>query len=288
MKNILITGTNGFIGKYLVENFKCSGYNLLFGTTSNTTNKNYYKFENLYVDVEKILKDISVDIIIHLASIIPNSFYEANIDLFIDNTKMMNNLSEFAIKNNINKFIYLSSFGSMVNTKQYDIKDYYTLSKITGEHICSIMEDRGIETASIRISSPFGKFNKKINVLNRFIDLALANQDINVYGSGKREQNFVSVESINQCIQKCVEEKVNGVYELVNDKNISMIDLAKLVVYITNSNSKIITQEKEDPLENTKVCNFSLHRVKNELQYKNPLTFKEELISYIEWKRKNK
>jgi len=287
VKNILITGANGFIGKYLVKNFKCTGYTVLYGTTSRIRNTNYYNFNNLYSDIDEILKNTSIDIIIHLASIIPISFDKANIDLFIDNTKMMHNLSEFASKKKVKKFIYLSSFGSMNNVIKYDIKDYYTLSKIMGEHICSIMESKGIETASLRISSPFGEFNKKNNVLNMFIDSALLDKDINVYGRGEREQNFIYVGNINECIQRCIEYKVNGIYDLVNKSNINMISLAQVIVKLTNSKSKIVIGGKDDPLENTKLCNFSLDRVKKELHYEETISFEDAIVNYIKWKKEN-
>lgn len=287
MKNILITGSKGFIGQYLSQNFKCDNSNLIFATTSNVKYENYYKFSNLYSDINQVLENTTIDIIIHLASIIPNSFDEANIDLFIDNTKMMHNLSEFAINRKISKFIYLSSFGSMNSASKYNIKDYYTLSKVTGEHICSMMEDRGIETASIRISSPFGELYTKDNVLSKFINLALSSQDIHVYGSGAREQNFIYVGNINEFIQKCIEYKVNGVYDLVNEINVNMITLAKIIIRLTKSKSKIVIGEKEDPLENTKLYDFSLDRVRNELKYKSIISFEDALIKYIKWEKEN-
>ncbi len=207
---------------------------MIFATTSNSTGKDFCKVDSLYSNISTVLENIPIDVIIHAASIIPKSFSDADFKLFQDNTIMMNNLSEFAIKKQVKKFIYLSTFGSMNNISQYDIKDYYTLSKITGEHICSIMENYNIETASLRLTSPFGEFCTVRNVLNIFIDLALKGQDINVYGSGQRKQNFVYAENINRCIQKCIECETQGIYDLVSETSISMIDLSNLIKKITN------------------------------------------------------
>ncbi len=286
MKNILITGSNGFIGKYLYTYFRDRNFNLIFATTSKTKLNNYYQFDNLYSNIKDILVNISIDIIIHVASIIPKSFNDSDFKLFMNNTQMINNLAEFAINRKIKKFIYLSSFGSMTNTLNYDIKDYYTLSKITGEHICSIMENAGIETASLRLTSPFGEFCKSTNVLSIFIKSALLNEDINVFGSGKREQNFIHTENIIDCIKRCIYNKIQGVYDLVGETNINMIDLANLIKRITNSKSKIIVGFYDDPLEKVKLCNFSLDRLKKELNYREIKPLEQGLVEYIDWKKK--
>ena len=85
-----------------------------------------------------------------MASEIPSDFNDTDFRLFDRNVNMMNNLFHFSTDNQIDKFIYLSSFGSMQNPKMYDVKDYYTLSKITGEHFCALMESHNIQTASLK------------------------------------------------------------------------------------------------------------------------------------------
>ena len=93
---ILITGSNGFLGQYFYNTQAFSKYNVIYGTTSEVIHENYRKFLPCYSDIDSILADESVDIIIHLASKIPASFASADSDLFLDNTKMMVHLSEFA------------------------------------------------------------------------------------------------------------------------------------------------------------------------------------------------
>ena len=285
MQTILITGVNGFIGKYIKEFNDFQNYNVIYGTTSNITNKDeYVVFDKLYSNIDTVLKDVDVDIVIHCASIIPHSFETSDKKLFFDNTIMMTNLSEFAFQKKVKKFIYLSSFGSMENLDKYDIKDYYTLSKITGEHICSIMESKGIETASLRISSPFGEFYNKNNVLSLFIDLALQNKTLDVYGSGNRKQNFIYVGNILQYINCCLKNKVYGVYDVVNKNNTSMNQLAQSIVKLCNSMSKIEISKKEDPLENVNLPKYSFTKSK-EILYKEKYTFENALMRYIEYRK---
>ncbi|MDN5096030.1 NAD-dependent epimerase/dehydratase family protein [Aliarcobacter butzleri] len=285
MKTILVTGANGFIGKYIKKFNNFENYNLLYGTTSNLANSDgYIIFDNLYSNIDIVLKNTDIDIIIHCASIIPHSFEMSDKKLFFNNTIMMTNLSEFAFQKKLKKFIYLSSFGSMENLEKYDIKDYYTLSKITGEHICSIMESKGIEAASLRISSPFGEFYNKNNVLSLFIDLALQNKTLNVYGSGNRKQNFIYVGNILEYIECCLENKISGVHDVVNKNNISMNQLAQTIVKLCNSMSKIEIGNKKDPLENVNLPKYSLIKSK-EIDYEEKYTFENALMKYIEYRK---
>ena len=287
MKNILLTGSNGFIGRYVKEYGVFDNCKVYYGTTSKLDDKSFIKFNDLYSDIEIVLKnlDIDIDIIIHTASLIPLSFESATSELFFKNMNMMVNLSEFAIRKKVSKFIYCSSFGSMVNYHDYDIKDYYTLSKVTGEHLCSLLESNDIETASLRISSPFGEFYNKKNVLAIFIDSALKNEKIKVYGLGEKEQNFIYVGNILEYIQRCLKYKVSGIYDVVSPLNITMKDLAELIVQLTNSKSEIEVGLDDSPLEIVKLPHYSFIK-SNELGYKEKFKFEEALKKYISYRKK--
>lgn len=284
MKTILLSGSNGFIGKYIKEYGKFQDYKILYGTTSQLENEQYIRFSSFYSNMKSVLINQKIDIIIHCASIIPNTFNTSTRELFFGNIEMMTNLYEFSIEQKVEKFIYLSSFGSMQNPKEYDIKDYYTLSKVTGEHICSIMESKGIETASLRVSSPFGEFYNKKNVLSIFVDMALQNKTIQVYGSGNREQNFIYAGNILEYIYCCLKHNITGVYDVVSKNNISMNELAKTIIKLANSESKIELGSYDDPLENIKLPIYNYEKSK-EISYKDKYSFESYLMQYINYKR---
>lgn len=277
--NILLTGSNGFLGTYIKNNINPK-YNVFYGTTSRLDD-NYIKFDLLYKNICDLLLDTKIDCIIHSASIIPKSFNEASYDLFLSNTEMMKNLYEYAYKSHLNKFIYLSSFGSMNEPKLLDIGDYYTMSKIVGEHFCAMMTKNKINATSFRISAPFGEYNKARSVINIFIDKALRNEDLTLFGNGKRRQNFTYVGDILNAIELGLERNINGVYEIVSNKSISMLELAKIVIKITNSKSKIVFIG-DDPQENYNPV-YSYCKAFNDFGYKPKYTIKAGLKKYIEW-----
>lgn len=280
---ILLTGSNGFLGTY-IRNYISNKYknNIICGTTSVIRDKNFIKFSPLYRDINEVLQNENIDCIIHTAAIIPKSFDDATYDLFLANTEMMKNLYEFAIKRHVKKFIYLSGFGSMTKPDLLDIGDYYTMSKILGEHFCSMMIRKGICAVSFRISSPFGEYSHAKNVLNIFVDRALRNQDLIIYGKGSREQNFTYAGNVLYAIELALEKDVSGTYEIVGEKSISMLELAKLIVRISNSKSKIVFSGTEDPQENYRP-RYSFEKAFKDFGYYPKYKFEEALERYIWW-----
>jgi len=178
----------------------------------------------------------------------------------------------------------MSSFGSMEDYKNYKIKDYYTLSKIYGEHVSSMMEARNIQTASLRIPSPYGPYSNLKSVINIFIENALKNLDINVYGSGKREQNFIYVEDVIKAIELFIntENKISGIYSIVSEKNTSMLDLAQMIKEICESKSKIIAGKYKDAQEGFRP-EYEYDRVYRENGYKPDYNIYTGLKKYIKW-----
>lgn len=284
--DILVTGARGFIGKNLQAHLN-SKYNLINISTSLETD--YIKLANNFSDIDEILQNKDFECIIHLASVIPDNFEGASFsDIFIPNAVMMDNLYKYASKKRIKKFIYISGFGSMVDYENYKIKDYYTLSKIHCEHVCAIMESEGIQTASLRIPSPYGPYAKAKNVINIFLERALKNIDLNVYGSGIREQNFVFINDVVEAIDLFIstKNKIDGIYSIASENNTSMLELAKIVKKKCNSKSNIILGTVPDNQENF-MPRYDYTRAYKTVGYIPKYTISTGLDEYIEWYVKN-
>ena len=76
----------------------------------------------------------------------------------------------------------------------------------------------------------------------KFIKYALNNQDITIYGDGSQTRTFCYVDdNVDSCVKALYENKVvNDVINIGGAKIMKVIDLANLIIEMTNSSSKIV------------------------------------------------
>ncbi len=278
--NILVTGSNGFIGRYFRE-FKQLEANFVFGST--TGGDGLLTFAPLYFNVDDVLKDMEIDAIIHLASVIPRSFEEASYNqVFLPNVTMLNNLFTFSVSRGVKKFIYISSFGSMRRPADLDVKDFYTASKITGEFFCTMLAEKGVQAAALRISAPYGEYSTAKSVINIFIQKALKHEDIPVYGSGRREQNLTYAGDVIRAVELCFANDIRGTYSIVSERNTSMSELAQTVVELTRSRSRIVIGAGVDPQEDYRPF-YSYEKARSELGYVPRYNIRQGISRNVNW-----
>jgi len=79
-------------------------------------------------------------------------------------------------------------------------------------------------------------------VVPRFVNQALNNEDITVYGSGKQSRCFLCVKDVVDALIKLMNKKdaVGNVFNIGSQEEITIEDLAKKVISITKSKSKVV------------------------------------------------
>ena len=120
-------------------------------------------------------------------------------------------------------------------------------------------------------------------IIPNYINQALSNNVIEVWGEGKRKQNYTHVDDVCRYIIKSIEafELVKGkVLLAVDTEEYSNIALAKIISEETNSE---IEYKNEDNAISLIYNNEETRRLLNW----NPISdFKQEIKNYIKWKQK--
>ncbi len=109
----------------------------------------------------------------------------------------------------------------------------------------------------VRIARIFNTFGPRMaiddgRVVSNFIVQALRNEEITVYGSGNQTRSFCYVDDlIKGLLALFFSQNYIGPINLGNPKPISMIDLAKEIIQLTNSKSTIrfLPLPEDDPME---------------------------------------
>jgi len=167
----------------------------------------------------------------------------------IEGIKNVLNLS----KNSSVKHVYYSSssevYGEPVELPQNEYRTPlnsrvpYAVVKNVGEcFFRSYMQEFNLPYTIFRFFNTYGPNQSTDFVIARFLDAALKNNDITIYGDGSQTRTFTYVDDTVSVCYKIFKNKLlaNDVINIGNHELLSVKDLATLVIKTANSKSKII------------------------------------------------
>ncbi len=270
-QTVLIAGGAGFIGSHLAERLISRGKrviivdNLVTGSLDNlSTVKNHPDFVFFKKDVVYHLRiSEKLDFVYHLASLAsPNpksevSYLKFPLETIAANTQGTVNLLDLAVKNQA-KFLFASTsevYGNpqvhpqtedyFGNVNPFSLRACYDESKRLGETIVRVYISRF--GADARVARIFNTYGPRMNsadgrVVVNFINQALRGEPITVYGDGSYTRSFCYVDDLVDGLIKAMEmDQTRGeVFNLGNDEEISIRELAKVVKMVTGSKSRIV------------------------------------------------
>ena len=223
MKNILITGSAGFIGNHFFNYLKNIQNVNVFGTINK--NKRNFKKKDLenkifkcdfseYKSTKKLIDKIKPNIIFHFAGITNHNFSEKNKVLCKkNNSKVINNIVKCI--NNECKLIFLSSDkvysanpkASPEHTNLFP-KRYLAKEKLKCEKII-IKNTSKFFILRLPIVHQKGE-KKKFSTIDNFLFLSKNNIKINVFKNVKR--SFLKIDELNKLLEKLIYSKNYGIY----------------------------------------------------------------------------
>jgi len=307
-QRVLVTGGAGFIGSHLVEKLIDLGALVSVVDTMLCGNKieRLEGHKNLSVHrldvtdiqaIEPLFK--GQDMVFHLAAVVGvEETQDEPVNLLNVEVVGTSNVISLASKNKVKRFIFASSsevYGDslkpMVEEGPFNPKSTYALTKLIGEHFCQAYYQKfGLEYAALRYFNVYGPRQDDRFVLSRFVNRALADQDIIIYGDGNQTRDFTYVEdSIHMSLLAGIEnEGVNQVLNFGTGKAVSINTLADMVVASLNLKGQVKTSyvnyDRRRSFE-IEVFNRVADTNKAEalLGYKPVTDLKSGLQKYIDW-----
>ena len=265
MKKILVTGGAGNIGSSLAKSLlKTERYhvsivdNLSTGSKANLpqTNESYWEFINCDVNtldqLKKVFKKNSFHYIFHYAALVGVERTQKNPLKVLEDIEGIKNILNLAVEFNAERIFYSSSsevYGEPVEIPQNEIttplnsKLPYAIVKSVGESFMrTFHEHHQLDFTIMRFFNTYGPRQKNDFVISKFIELALQNKDITIYGDGSQTRSFLHVDDNVEFTIHILEKKklLNEVVNVGSDIEITIIDLANLIIKILKSQSNII------------------------------------------------
>ena len=267
MYNYLITGGTGFIGSCIVKkllelsstvNIKIYDIN----TNSSIQSTQVELIKGDILDLENLKKHTNnIDVLIHCAAICGiDTIKKDPLKTIEINFKGTENILKCSKFHNIAKTILFSTsevYGKYCIGYNEDCKvevepinvnerSIYQISKLLGETYGYIYHKMfGLNITAIRPFNIYGPGQIGEGAIKIFIENAIKNENIYINGSGKIIRSWCYVDDIVNCVLQAINkcEKYN-IYNVGNSTNIiSIKDLAKKIIKLANSKSKIIYRE---------------------------------------------
>ena len=124
-------------------------------------------------------------------------------------------------------------------------KSPYATSKYEGEQHCCAFTDAGrLATVSLRYFNVFGPYqyprSEYAAVIPAFIDKAIRNEPISIFGDGRQTRDFIYVDDIVAANAFfALQSKATGIFNVACGKPITITDLALTIRKLTESSSTI-------------------------------------------------
>ncbi|NPA52808.1 MAG: SDR family oxidoreductase [Aquificae bacterium] len=310
---VVITGAAGFIGSHLCDKFVKEGFyvigidNFLTGNPENIShligNDNFRFIKYNITNYIHIPEDI--DIVLHFACpASPVDYINFPIQtLKVDSLGTFHTLG--LAKTKKARYIFASTseiYGDpQVHPQSEEYWGYvnpigkrsvYDEAKRFSEATCmAYHREHDIDVRILRIFNTYGP-RMRLNdgrVIPNFIGQALRHENITVYGDGSQTRSFCYIDDLVEGIfTASIKEGIEGeVFNLGNPEEFSIIELARKIIKLTDSQSTIefLSLPEDDPKRRCP----DITKAKNMLDWKPKISLDEGLELTIEYfKRKLK
>ena len=267
---ILVTGGAGFIGSHLCERLISEGHsvtaidNFSTGTASNLTN---IKKNDSFTLVEGSILDTQVltplindsDYVFHLAAAVGVFNIVRNpLASLLTNIRGTENVLELACKTKTPVFLTSSSevYGKNISDSLKEEDDRvlgspvtlrwsYSEAKAIDESLAyAYYIEKQLETRIVRFFNTVGprQLGAYGMVVPRFVNSALSNEPITIYGDGNQTRCFAHIYDVIDAVIAIAfaENTIGKVINIGNNFEISINELARKIIAETNSESQVI------------------------------------------------
>ncbi|MEW6189197.1 MAG: UDP-glucuronic acid decarboxylase family protein [Actinomycetota bacterium] len=308
---VLVTGGAGFIGSHLCDALIEKGHhvicidNFLTGSRENIEhlldNENFELIEHDLTIPPSTFdsQPLTIDCIFHLASpASPVDFSKLSIETLMVNSLGTYHMLELARKNGAK--ILLASTSEIYgdpkvspqsetywgNVNPVGSRSSYDEAKRFAEALVMAYYRRyDLEVVIVRIFNTYGPRMRRQDgrVIPNFIQQALDNSPITVYGDGSQSRSFCYIDDLVDGLLKAMFSKSakGEIINLGNPHEIEVLELAHLIKEMCNSNSEIIflPLPPDDPSQRRP----DIEKARKLLGWEPKVSLNEGLKSVIEW-----
>jgi nucleoside-diphosphate-sugar epimerase len=262
MKKVLVTGAAGFIPSSLIDMLAATKRymivgvdNFLSGSQRNISHHPDYTFiradANSYHDMSSIMTRFGFDYVFHYAAVVGVKRTTDHPALVLKDIDGIRNILDLCKNTGVKRIFYSSSsevYGEPVEIPQHEettplnSRLPYAVVKNVGESFLkSYQHEYGLQYTILRFFNTYGPKQSEDFVISKFLNAALSENDITIYGDGNQTRTFCYISDNLDFTLKILEEDLflNDVVNVGHDKQYTMNELAALIRDLSKSKSKI-------------------------------------------------
>jgi dTDP-glucose 4,6-dehydratase len=272
MKTILVSGGAGFIGSHLCDVLIEKGNqvfcvdNLISGDKKNIEHLLEHKnFHFVKDDVNTLSFEEKLDEVFHLASLAsPVDYFSKPVETMLSGSIGTKNLLDLALKNKA-EFLFTSTSEIYGDPLMHPQKEsYWGNVNPVGERSCYDESKRFSEALIKAYSKEFNFDGKIVRIFNtygprmriddgrvvpNFINQALHDKPLTVYGSGKQTRSFCFISDMVQGLIKMMDSDFLGPVNLGNPEEFSILEFAEKIKQLSGKELSLEFKPelKDDP-----------------------------------------
>lgn len=265
MNKILVTGGAGFIASSLAEklaenpdNYVVIADSLLTGSIEKipAAKHNNIKFircdVNEYNDISSVFYSYNFDFVFHYAAVVGVKRTLENPIKVLNDVSGIRNILHLSKTSGVKRVYYSSSsevYGEPVeypqneHTTPLNSRLPYAIVKNVGEaYLKSYQKEFNLDYTIFRFFNTFGPKQSRDFVISKFLNYALKNEDVTIFGDGTQTRTFCYIDDNIAATTNAFygNHYVNDVVNIGGDAEVTMLELAEKIIEITGSTSKIV------------------------------------------------
>ena len=297
---IYIAGHNGMVGSAIWRALTEKGYTNLIGSSSKELDLREQKAVRDFIAEEK--PDVIIDAAARVGGILANNDYPYQ--FLMENMLIQNNLIDAALKNDVNKFIFLGSsciypkLAPQPLKEEYLLTDtleptneWYAVAKITGVKATqAIRKQFSKDYVSLMPTNLYGTHdNFDLNtshvlpaMIRKFHEAKENNNGpVTLWGSGTPMREFLFVDDMAECVIFALEQELpDYLYNVGTGVDVTIKELAETIQKITGHTGEIIWDSTKPDGTPRKLMDVSkMH----ELGWKHKVDLEEGIKKTYQW-----
>lgn len=265
MTRILVTGGAGFIASELAEKLSHKKENQIVVVDNLQTgsrkkvpkgmfdNVHFIKCDvNRFNDISAVFFAYRFEYVFHYAATVGVKRTLENPVRVLDDINGIRNVLDLSKNTGVKRVLFSSSsevYGEPVEfpqneeTTPLNSKLPYAIVKNIGEaFLRSYQHEYGLDYTIFRFFNTYGVKQSPDFVISKFLQAAQQHEDITVFGDGLQTRTFCYInDNIDACLSAFyADDVINDVVNIGSNKEITILQLAELIITLTDSKSRIV------------------------------------------------